>query len=105
MKKAGQLAHRERIGYVTGTVSRLFTDYRPRSRHTKLTTVDAPDPEETKINSIEQGFPDHDRIEEVDLDAGDSASSIVIVISTLEKNPYSSNFNAKKRQTIHVPMV
>ena len=105
MKKAGQLAHCERIGYITGTVSRLFTDYRPRSRYTKLTTLDAPDPEETEINSMEQGFADHDGIEKVDLGAGDSASSTVNVIPTLEKNPYSSNFNARKRQTIQVPMV
>ncbi len=70
---------------------------------TKLTVLDAPDPEEAEMDAVEPEFAGRDANEDVRLGAGESTSAPVSAVTTLKED--SRTFNAKKRRAIHVPMV
>lgn len=47
----------------------------------------------------------HDENGDDSLDAEESTSALVSVAPTLKRDQHSRNYNAKKGQVIHVPMV
>lgn len=69
----------------------------------KLITLRVPDPGEEDEDAMGLHLAARDANEEMDLDAGESASTPAIVGPTLKN--HSSSFNAKKRQAIYVPEV
>lgn len=96
VEKSETVVQRERIGYLIGTVSFLFTECRFCFEETKLTISDAPKSEETEMDAMESELAVHDENGDEGLD---------VEKSIFKRDQHSRSHNAKKRDVIYVPMV